>query len=273
MTQQLTVAAVQMVSTTDVQQNLIHMQKQVRQAAEQGADWVLLPEYWPIMGQNDSDKWQIAEIAGQGKLQTAMSHIAQECKIILFGGSIPIKSPQSNKVFNRLLVYGKNGEPLYHYDKMHLFSFQRGNEYYAESDSIVSGSHIPHFSHDGWNIAQGICYDLRFPEFFRAQSPFDILMLPAAFTHTTGLAHWHLLLKARAIENQSYVIAAAQGGKHQNGRCTFGHSIIIDPWGEIVAEHATGEGIICHTITREKLNQIRHQLPALQHRVLFYHDN
>lgn len=265
---EIKVAAIQMVSHTDVAINIATMRHLVRQAAADGAQWIVLPEYWPIMGRHDSDKYTIAETLGSGSLQDAMCQIAAECQIVLFGGSIPLKSPVANKVLNSLLVYGRDGKLLNQYDKMHLFGFQRDGERYAESDSIVSGNLVPHFAYDGWNVAQGICYDLRFPEFFRAQKPFEIMVLPAAFTHTTGQAHWHLLLRARAVENQCYVIAAAQGGKHENERRTYGHSLIINPWGDIIAELSEGEGHVCATLSRTELNAIRTQLPALQHRQL-----
>lgn len=268
MKNELKIAAVQMVSSTDVAHNIAIMQNLVRQAAEQGADWVLLPEYWAILGKHETDKLAIAETVGAGQLQAAMSKAAAAHEIVLFGGSIPLQSLDKNKVLNTMLVYGRDGKLLNQYDKMHLFGFQFDNERYAESDSIVSGSLVPQLNVEGWGIAQGICYDLRFPKFFRAQNPFEILMLPAAFTYTTGQAHWHLLLRTRAVENQCYVIAAAQGGKHENGRRTYGHSLIIDSWGEVLAELPAGEGVVCATISREKLQAIREQLPALKHRIL-----
>lgn len=268
MKNELNIAAVQMVSGTDVAHNIAAMQNLVGQAAASGADWVLLPEYWAILGRHDSDKLVFAETLGAGRLQAAMSEMAAMHQIVLFGGSIPLQSHDENKVLNTMLIYGRDGKLLNQYDKMHLFGFRRQQERYNESDSIVSGSLVPRFACEGWGVAQGICYDLRFPEFFRAQSPFEILMLPAAFTYTTGQAHWHLLLRARAVENQCYVIAAAQGGKHENGRQTYGHSMIIDPWGDVLAELPEGEGVICAAISRAKLQTIRGQLPALQHRIL-----
>lgn len=262
----LNIAAVQMVSSTDVAHNIAQMQYWVQHAAWQGAHWVLLPEYWALMGQREQDKAAIAEPRGEGRLQNAMREIAAQCQIVLFGGSIPLQSGQTDKVFNTMLVYDTMGNPIHEYDKIHLFGFQKDGERYAESDSIVSGSRLPRLQHDGYGVAQGICYDLRFPEFFRAQTPFEILLLPAAFTYTTGKAHWHLLLRARAVENQCYVVAAAQGGKHDNGRRTFGHSLIINPWGEIIDELPEGEGIVRATVSPDELHNIRTQLPALQHR-------
>ena len=264
----ITVAAIQMVSSTDPKDNLTAMRHLVRQAAKQGANWVLLPEYWSIMGQHDTDKLTHAEHFGTGILQTALSEIAAECHITLFGGTIPLKSNDPNKVFNTLLIYDKSGKCQYRYDKIHLFGYSGLGERYAESDTIKAGIKIPQYQIDGCGIAQGICYDIRFPEFFRAQAPFDVLLLPAAFTYTTGKAHWELLLRTRAVENQCYVIASGQGGKHQNGRQTFGHSMIIDPWGDIIDVLPEGEGMVITQLDPNRLHSIRNRLPALQHRFL-----
>ena len=197
-----------------------------------------------------------------------MAETAAECGVTLFGGTIPLQSPAPDKVLNSLLAYDKNGECTGRYDKMHLFGYSGLGERYAEADTIAAGCEVPHLTADGWNLAQGICYDLRFPEFFRAQSPFDALLLPAAFTHTTGKAHWELLLRARAVENQCYVLAAGQGGLHESGRRTFGHSMIIDPWGEILAVLPEGEGVITAELNPARLNSVRQRLPALAHRIL-----
>ncbi|MDO4878984.1 MAG: carbon-nitrogen hydrolase family protein [Neisseria sp.] len=261
-------AVIQTVSGTDPAANTAAMQRLVRRAAGQGADWVLLPEYWPLMGQNDRDKLALAEPLGSGRLQQAMADTAAECGITLFGGTIPLQSGEAGKVLNSLLAYDKNGGCVGRYDKIHLFGYSGLGERYAEADTITAGSEVPHLSADGWKLAQGICYDLRFPELFRAQGPFDALLLPAAFTHTTGKAHWELLLRARAVENQCYVLAAGQGGLHENGRRTFGHSMIIDPWGDILAVLPEGEGVIAAELDPARLNSVRQRLPALAHRVL-----
>ena len=266
--QAITVAAIQMVSTTQPSDNIHTMRRLVRQAAEQGADWVLLPEYWSIMGQHDTDKLAYAEPFGTGILQTALSEIAAECHITLFGGTIPLQSNEDHKVLNTLLIYNQHGKCQHRYDKIHLFGYSGLGERYAEADTIQAGTRVPQCQIDGWGIAQGICYDIRFPEFFRAQAPFDVLLLPAAFTYTTGKAHWELLLRARAVENQCYVIASGQGGKHSNGRRTFGHSMIIDPWGDIIEVLPEGEGIVMAQLDPHRLNSVRSRLPALQHRFL-----
>ena len=261
-------AVIQTVSGTNPAANTAAMRRLVRQAAEQGADWALLPEYWPLMGQNDRDKLALAEPFGSGTLQQAMAETAAECGVTLFGGTIPLQSPVPGKVWNSLLTYDKNGECIGRYDKMHLFGYSGLGERYAEADTIAAGREVPRLTADGWNLAQGICYDLRFPEFFRAQSPFDAFLLPAAFTHTTGKAHWELLLRARAVENQCYLAAAGQGGLHENGRRTFGHSMLIDPWGNVLARQPENEGIVMAAASRKTLDEIRTKLPALSHRTI-----
>lgn len=262
------VAAVQMVSGVLPVDNIKTMRRLVAEAAKQGAQWVLLPEYWPIMGKRDTDKLAVAETFGEGELQTAMSLMAREYGVVLFGGTIPLKSDLADKVLNTMLVYGRDGELLGRYDKMHLFGFLGLGERYAEADTIDAGKMVPNFAVDGCDVAAGVCYDLRFPEFFRAQQPFEILMLPAAFTYTTGKAHWRLLLQARAVENQCYVVAAAQGGMHESGRHTFGYSMIIDPWGEVLAELPEGEGVVVAELNATRLATVRSKLPALAHRIL-----
>ena len=277
-------AAVQMISSTDPDANIDTMKRLVRQAAEQGADWVLLPEYWPLMRRKDTDKLAFAEpLVGSNfsetryvrfgetrcaRFQTTLSEMAAECGVVLFGGTIPLESSDAGKVMNTMLVYDHDGTQIGLYHKMHLFGFSGLGERYAEADTISAGGDVPKLTADGVSLAAGVCYDLRFPEFFRAQQPFDVLLLPAAFTYTTGKAHWELLLRARAVENQCYVIASAQGGEHESGRRTFGHSMIIDPWGEILDVLPEGEGIVISDLDAARLQSVRTRLPALKHRLL-----
>ena len=277
-------AAVQMISSTDPDANIDTMKRLVRQAAEQGADWVLLPEYWPLMGRKDTDKLAFAEplVGGNfsetrsarfsetrsARFQTTLSETSAECGVVLFGGTIPLESPDAGKVMNTMLVYDRDGTQIGLYHKMHLFGFSGLGERYAEADTISAGGDVPKLAADGVPLAAGVCYDLRFPEFFRAQQPFDVLLLPAAFTYTTGKAHWELLLRARAVENQCYVIASAQGGEHESGRRTFGHSMIIDPWGEVLDVLPEGEGIVIADLDATRLQSVRTRLPALKHRLL-----
>ena len=282
--QNIRAAAVQMISSTDPDANIDTMKRLVRQAAEQGADWVLLPEYWPLMGCKDTDKLAFAEpLVGSNfsetchtgfgetryaRFQTTLSETAAEYGVVLFGGTIPLQSPDVGKVMNTMLVYDRDGTQIGLYHKMHLFGFSGLGERYAEADTISAGGDVPKLAADGVPLAAGVCYDLRFPEFFRAQQPFDVLLLPAAFTYTTGKAHWELLLRTRAVENQCYVIASAQGGEHESGRRTFGHSMIIDPWGEILDVLPEGEGIVIADLDAARLQSVRTRLPALQHRLL-----
>lgn len=261
------VAVVQMVSGTNVAENVEKMSALVKQAADTGARWVVLPEYWPLMGQDDRDKVGIAEKLGEGVLQQSLSELSAQLNIVLFAGTIPLQSTDPDKVLNTMLVYDQ-GKLIGQYHKMHLFGFQSANESYAEENTIMRGLEVPELKVDKIAVAQGICYDLRFPEFFRAQLPFEVMVLPAAFTFTTGKAHWQTLLSARAIENQCYVLASAQGGIHQNGRRTYGHSMIINPWGEVLACLPEGEGVITAILDANQLDMVRSKLPALNHRLL-----
>ena len=262
------VAAIQMVSTTNIEQNMATAERLLEQAADQGAQWALLPEYWPIMGRKDTDKLAIAEPFGQGVLQTFLAATAKRLGMVIIGGTIPLQSEAENKVLNTMLTYQRDGELIGRYDKMHLFGFQGLGESYQESDTIQAGSDVPQLSVDGIGVAQGICYDVRFPEFFRAQLPFEVMVLPAAFTHTTGQAHWELLLRARAVENQCYVLASGQGGVHESGRQTWGQSMLIDPWGNIVNQLANHDGVVIGDIDTQKVQSVRSKLPALRHRCL-----
>lgn len=266
--QNICAAVIQMVSGTDASANIRAMGRLVRLAAERGAQWAVLPEYWPLMGKNERDKYALAEPFGSGRLQEAMSRTAEACGLTLFGGSIPLAGGEGGRVYNSLLCYGADGRCLGRYDKIHLFGYADGSERYAESDTIAAGTSVQTVCADGWQAAQGICYDLRFPELFRAQAPFQAAVLPAAFTYRTGLAHWEMLLRARAVENQCYLLAAAQGGVHENGRRTYGHSMIVGPWGEICGVLPEGEGIVTAVLDAGHLRDVRTRLPALAHRTL-----
>ena len=262
------VAAAQMVSTPDPAENCKTAGRLVREAAAAGAQLVLLPEYWAVLGGNEHDKVAIAEPAGDGPLQNFLANLARECGIWLLGGTLPLKSHQSGKVLNSLMAYAPDGTLAARYDKIHLFGFTRGEESYDESRTIVPGSEVAVLETPFARIGLSICYDLRFPELYRAMGQCDLIVMPAAFTATTGRAHWEVLLRARAIENQCYVLAAAQGGLHPNGRRTWGHSMLVDPWGGICAELAEGEGVVTGEIDLDSMMGIRASLPALQHRTL-----
>lgn len=262
------VAAVQMVSTPRADENFAVARRLIMQAAEQGAQLVLLPEYWPIMGMSEADKVAHAEQPGAGPIQQFMADIAREQRIRLIGGTLPLVSAEAGKVLNTTLVYGPAGERVARYDKIHLFSFAKGEESYDEARTIVHGSEVSTFEAPFGRVGLSVCYDLRFPELYRAMGDCALIVMPAAFTYTTGKAHWEILLRARAIENQCYVLAAAQGGKHQNGRRTWGHSMLIDPWGEVKVVLPEGEGIVIGDIEPHHLHGVRESLPALKHRKL-----
>jgi deaminated glutathione amidase len=261
-------AAVQMVSGPDRAANLQVAERLVAQAAADGAILVALPEYFCLMGMNERDKVDVAEAAGTGLLQDALSGIARRHHVWLAGGTVPLVSPDTDKVYNTTWLFDPDGRPVARYDKIHLFGFSGLGERYCESNTIMPGGEPVKVSTDLAEIALGICYDLRFPELFRRLTPFDVLILPAAFTAITGQAHWEVLLRARAIENQCYVIASAQGGTHENGRVTHGHSMIIDPWGKVLAELPLGEGVVMAEIDPNLIQSVRTRLPALAHRVM-----
>jgi len=262
------VAAAQMVSTPNPADNCETAARLVREAATAGAQLVLLPEYWAVLGGNEQDKVEIAESAGDGPLQNFLANLARECGIWLLGGTLPLKSHQSDKVLNSLMAYAPDGTLASRYDKIHLFGFTRGEESYDESRTIVPGTKVAVLETPFARVGLSICYDLRFPELYRAMGQCDLIVMPAAFTATTGRAHWEVLLRARAIENQCYVLASAQGGLHPNGRRTWGHSMLVDPWGAVCAQLAEGEGLAAGEIDLDSMMGIRTSLPALQHRTL-----
>ncbi|GAB3439943.1 carbon-nitrogen hydrolase family protein [Massilia solisilvae] len=262
------VAAVQMVSTPDVSENLATAARLLLDAAERGARLVTLPEYWPIIGMRDADKVAQAEQAGDGPIQRFMAQAAREHGIWLIGGTLPLVSEEPGKVLNTTLVYDPQGKQVSRYDKIHLFGFTKGSESYNESATIVPGEAVGTFEAPFGRVGLSVCYDLRFPELYRAMGECALIVVPAAFTHTTGMAHWEVLLRARAIENQCYVLASAQGGTHKNGRRTFGHSMLIDPWGEVKAVLREGEGVVAGEIDPAVLASVRESLPALKHRKL-----
>jgi deaminated glutathione amidase len=262
------VAAVQMVSSPSPEQNFAVARRLVAQAAAQQAKLVLLPEYWPLMGLRDQDKVLAAETLDAGPIQSCMSELAAQHGVWLLGGTLPLVSPEAGKVLNTLLVYGPDGQRLSRYDKIHLFGFRKGEESYDESRTIVPGAAVGVFDAPFGRVGLSVCYDLRFPELYRAMGDCTLIVVPAAFTYTTGKAHWEILLRARAIENQCYVLAAAQGGTHASGRRTWGHSMLVDPWGEIKAVLPEGEGVVMGEIDPQLLRGIRESLPALKHRKL-----
>ena len=262
------VAAVQTVSGGDVAANLAAIEPWVGEAVRQGAQLVLLPEYFGIFGARATDKVAVREKDGAGPQQDFLARLAAKHGVWMVGGTVPLECSDPNRVRSALLVYGPDGRRAARYDKMHLFAFARGDERYDEARTIEPGEQPVAFDAPCGRVGLSVCYDMRFPELYRSYRDVALLLIPSAFTAVTGEAHWHLLLRTRAIENQCYVLAAAQGGVHANGRRTFGHSLLIDPWGEIVGERADGPGVVVGDFDAERLASVRSELPALAHRRL-----
>ncbi|MDD3883474.1 MAG: carbon-nitrogen hydrolase family protein [Gallionella sp.] len=269
LTKAFKVAAIQMASGPNVAGNLAEARRLVTNAAEAGAKLVVLPEFFAIMGMNERDKVAVREIPGNGPIQQFLSETARQHKIWLVGGSIPLAAGASDKVLNSCLVYDETGTQVGRYDKIHLFNLELGNETYNEAATIEAGRDVVVIDSPFGKIGLAICYDLRFPELFRAMTGVDIIILPSAFTATTGKMHWEPLVRARAIENLSYVIAAAQGGYHVNGRETHGHSMVVDPWGRVLDELPRGSGVVVAEINPSYQASLRKSLPALSHRVIY----
>ncbi len=262
------IAAIQMASGPSVAANLSEAERLIEVAANQGAKLVVLPEYFAIMGMKETDKVAVREQEGKGPIQDFLSKIAKDHGIWLIGGSVPMVSNFPNKVRNSCLVYDDKGKQVARYDKIHLFGLDLGNEHYHEENTIESGNDIQVVDTPFGKIGLSICYDLRFPELYRAMGEVNIIVIPAAFTETTGKAHWETLVRARAIENLSYVIAAAQGGYHLSGRETHGNSMIIDPWGVILDRLPRGSGVVIATMNPQYQASLRKSLPALKHRTI-----
>lgn len=262
------VAAIQMNSGPDVNANLKNAAHYIEDAVARDARLVVLPEYFCIMGMRDTDKLSVMEQPGDGPIQAFLCETARRLGIWLVGGSVPLRSPDPDRVYNSCLVYADSGKLVGRYDKIHLFGFSMGRENYAEDKTIHPGDEVVTVDSPFGCLGLSICYDLRFPELFRKMRDVDIILAPAAFTATTGKAHWDVLVRARAIENLAYVIAPAQGGCHANGRETYGASMIVDPWGEVMQRLQYGTGAVVANINPEYQDRLRSGLPALKHRRL-----
>ena len=262
------IAAVQMVSGPEVQANLAAAGELIAQAAAEGARLVALPEYFCILGLRDRDKVTVREDYGHGPIQDFLAAAAARNKVWLVGGSAPLACADPDKVRNTCLVFDDAGRRVARYDKIHLFGFDLGTERFQESRSIEPGSEVVTLDTPFARLGLSICYDMRFPEMYRKMGAVDLILVPSSFTATTGKAHWEMLLRARAVENQAYVLAPAQGGHHQNRRDTWGHSMIIDPWGKVLAQLASGPGVITAEIDHAEIARVRRILPALTHRVM-----
>jgi nitrilase len=262
------VAAIQMASGPHVTANLQEAGRLIELAAATGARIVALPEYFAIMGMKDTDKVQVREREGQGPIQQFLSEQARRHRIWIVGGSIPLESSTPEKVRNSCLVYDQEGKLVARYDKIHLFGFEMGAEKYSEERTIEPGKRVVTVDSPYGRIGISVCYDLRFPELYRAMGEVDLIMVPSAFTETTGKAHWETLVRARAIENLAYVVAPAQGGYHVNGRETHGHTMIVDPWGVVLDRLSRGSGVVVAGVNPTYQAKIRRSLPALTHKTV-----
>lgn len=268
----LQIAAVQMVSGDNVAANLEMAGKLVSRAVQKGAGVVVLPENFAFMSGDEYAKFAIAEPysegRSEGKIQDFLAATAKRNGIYLIGGSIPLVTTHKDKVTNTSLAFAPDGVRVARYDKIHLFGFDNGQEKYDEAKTIEPGEQVVTFRADEIRIGLSVCYDLRFPELYRAMGEIDLVVVPSAFTCATGLAHWEVLLRTRAIENQCYVLAPAQGGLHPGGRRTYGNSMVVDPWGTVLSRLSEGNGVVTAEMDLSYLNEVRSRLPALQHRCL-----
>lgn len=262
------IAAVQMASGPNIEGNLNEAGRLIEIAVGRGAQLVALPEYFAIMGMRDGDKIAAREEQGKGPIQAFLSNTAKKHGIWLVGGSVPLVSSVATKVRNSCLVFDDKGRLAARYDKIHLFGFRMGEECYSEEQTIEPGSDIVTVETPLGRLGLSVCYDLRFPELYRAMKEVDIILVPSAFTETTGKAHWETLIRARAIENLAYVLAPAQGGYHVNGRETHGDSMVVDPWGVVIDRLTRGSGVVMGGVNLDHLRRLRLSLPALQHRTL-----
>ena len=266
------IAAVQMATGSNVSANLLETERLVAEAAECGAGLVVLPENFAFMGKRDEDQLALGEVDGDGPLQTFLAQLARKYAVWLVGGTIPMTARDAGKVRSACLLFDDRGDRVARYDKMHLFDVHLvdADERYVESATIEPGSEVVVVDSPFGRLGLAVCYDLRFPELFRImlERATDILAIPASFTAITGKAHWEVLVRSRAIENLAYVIAAAQGGYHINGRETHGHSMVVDPWGSVLAQVPRGNGIAAGILDREYQATVRRTFPALDHRRL-----
>jgi len=256
------VAAIQMVSAAELEPNLRAAARLIAAAVAAGAKLVALPENFYLIGRHEADKVKLAEPEGKGPIQDFLSATAREQRVWIIGGTAPISTEDPARIRSACLVFDDSGKRMARYDKMHLFRFSSGDERYDEARTLEAGNASVALASPFGRLALSVCYDVRFPELYRGLGEFDAMFVPSAFTVPTGAAHWEPLLRARAIENQAYVLAPAQGGVHASGRRTYGHTMIVDPWGEVLGERAEGEGVVLAEIDHERLREVRASLPA-----------
>ena len=266
------VAAIQMASGPNTGANLLEAERLIAEAAGSGAQLVVLPENFAFMGKRDRDLLTLREEPGQGPLQDFLRQIAKRYGVWVVGGTIPLNAEDAAKLRAVCLIYDDQGRQVARYDKIHLFDVHlvQVDERYTESDTIEAGDRVLVVDTPFGRMGVAVCYDLRFPEQFRnmLDQGVEFLVVPSAFTAVTGKAHWEILVRARAIENLCYVVAAAQGGYHVSGRETYGHSMIVDPWGSVLAEASRGSAVVCEEIKRQCLDTIRRTFPSIYHRRL-----
>ncbi len=266
-------AAIQMASGPQVTANLLLAGQLIAEAAGKGARFVVLPENFGLMGVTEQDKLEVAESANGGPMQEFLEENARKHGVWICGGTLPVETPEPGKVYASSFIYNDEGRQVARYDKVHLFdvSLPDVDENYNESETILPGDRTVVVDTPFGKIGLAVCYDLRFPELFRelVDRGAEIILVPAAFTDLTGKAHWDILVRARAVENLCYVVASAQGGYHVNGRTTYGHSMIVDPWGAVVDEADDHKpGIVLGDISLDCLSRVRRSFPVLQHRRL-----
>ncbi len=270
--QNLKAAAIQMASGSNVNANLLTTEKLLEEAARQGATLAVLPENFAFLGAESRDALPYREAPGDGPLQHFLSQTSRRLGLWIVGGTVPLQGSHPERWRAACLVFDAEGRQVARYDKQHLFdvTLPDSDEQYNESDTIEPGDGIAVVDTPLGRLGLAVCYDLRFPELFRAMidQGAELFALPAAFTAVTGRAHWEVLLRARAIENLAYVIAGAQGGFHVGGRETWGHSMVIDPWGTVLARQERGNGVAIADIDRDFLARTRRNFPTLEHRRL-----
>ncbi|VAW61473.1 FIG003879: Predicted amidohydrolase, partial [hydrothermal vent metagenome] len=264
------VAAIQMTSGSNIQANLDDAAKLIEQAASQGASLIVLPENFSQMPVTDQERVGNAENFGDGRVQNFLATQAAKNNSWIVGGTVPIKSDEKLKAYASCLVFDDQGQQVARYDKIHLFDvlIEESNETYNESETTVAGENVSVVDTPFGRLGLSVCYDLRFPELFRnmIDEGMEVCVIPSAFTAFTGQSHWEPLIRARAIENQCYVIAASQGGYHVNNRQTYGHSMVVNPWGNILGSVGTGPGVVITDIDRQELQATRKNFQVLNHR-------
>ena len=263
------IAVAQTTSTDDIAQNLRTAESLAAESAASGAGSLFLPECFALMQTSRRQLRELAEQPGEGPIQQAMARMARDHGITIYAGSLPLRSDDPQRVYNTSMVFAPDGSCLARYDKIHLFDVQLDSgEQYLESAYTMPGSELVTVETDLGTVGLSVCYDIRFPELYRqlVSRGAEILLVPSAFSPTTGPAHWEPLLRARAIENFCWVIAAAQTGKHPSGRSTWGHTMVVNPWGAVVAEKAIEPGLLMVEIDRNETDTARRQMPSLEHR-------